>query len=234
MPIVQLKSPYETWRGKSGDTVAYPIAGRMFAREFVNPSNPDDANQQSVRSNLATVAVAFQSLTPAEKSAWANLGAQMNRTDANGDSYTLSAVQAYVSVNTLRLLDGQAGTDTAPSFTTALAPTIDDVEITAPNIAIGLSNTVSGILYYARISAPLPGETRNAYLRDLTSFSAAPNQDDSIQDASGTTHSLQIPTSQLPFSLSGGDRIGVQVTAISADYVPGQKAFTQSITVTAI
>lgn len=234
MPLVTLKSPYESWRGKSGDTVAYPILNRMFAREFVNPTNPDGANQQTVRSYLAQSAVAFQSLTPSEKNAWANLGSQMSRTDPNGNSYSLSAIQAYCAVNAYRLLDGQSTTDTAPTFTNPLAATIDDVEITSPNIVVGLSNTVSGILYYVQISPPLPGETRQAYARDLSSFSAAPNQDDSIQDASGATLNVTIPESQLPFTVAGGDRIGVRVLSLSADYVPGQRSFTTSITVVQI
>lgn len=231
MPLVQLKSPYQTWRGKSGDTVAYPVNNRMFAREFVIPSNPDDANQQSVRSNLATVAVAFQSLTPAEKAAWANLGSQMTRTDANGDSYTLSAVQAYVSVNSLRLLDGQASTDTAPSFTTALAPTITSITTDSIDVFVNLASTVVGILYYAQVSPPLPGETRNAYLRDLTSISAAPNQANSIVAAGSTTMTMTIPVTDLPFSLASSDRIGLKITAISTGYVKGQSVFDQSIVI---
>jgi hypothetical protein len=80
------------------------------------PTNPMSPSQTTVRARFATNSQAWRALTAAQRAAWTSLGANMNRTDSLGQTYTLTGQQAFVSVNTNLLTIGQAAVSAAPAF----------------------------------------------------------------------------------------------------------------------
>lgn len=92
------------------------------------PVNPSSTAQQAVRSRLGTNAASWRTLTANQRQGWESLGAQMQRTDALGQTYTLNGFAAFCSVNNNLSACGENNVTDAPALT---SPTpIDTVTLT--------------------------------------------------------------------------------------------------------
>lgn len=101
----------------------------QYVRTRATPVQPRTAAQLSVRAHQSTNAAAWRSLTTTQRDGWTSLGYQMTRTDSLGQSQNLTGFQAYVSVNNLQLLVGNAVLSdppaiATPSGLTTITPTI--------------------------------------------------------------------------------------------------------------
>jgi len=103
--------------GKAGNNVASRNRFGSYIRIRVNGTNPNTALQQAARTSLATYSAGYRALTQAQRDGWTALGAQITRTDSLGQTYTLTGLQAYVSVNRNLVTIGGAAVTTAPSIT---------------------------------------------------------------------------------------------------------------------
>lgn len=100
--------------GKIGGFVHMKLLGFPVARRHVLPAQPRTTAQVNVRAYLTAASQAFGSLTTPERAAWETLANLMTHSHL-GFTYTPYAINAYISVNVWRQLDGQAIDDAAPS-----------------------------------------------------------------------------------------------------------------------
>lgn len=229
MALYKLQFPVEAIRGLVGGDngqVLYPVAGRQFGRQNVQPLNPQSTLQTSWRGFMTAISQAFGSLTVAQIAGWATLGSQIVRTDEFGQEYTLNAEQAYMAVNSARLANGQALVSVAPAYSLrALDATNGEMTYDSGEDAIQFSlsavTSTPGFIW-ARFSQLLPGNARQARMTDVKTMSV---------DFAGAIQSIpQDPTVDFQFNVvnltpkpSGiTDRIGVYFQAYDANYVPGQ------------
>jgi hypothetical protein len=114
--------------GSSGNTTASHNRFGAYIRTRTIPVNPDTSFQQQVRANFSTIAAAWRGLTPAQRLDWTTLGAQIQRVDSLGVVYNLTGLQAFQSVNAIRLLAGLAVATDSPVLSTL--PELDTFSVT--------------------------------------------------------------------------------------------------------
>lgn len=101
----------------------------QYRRTRATPVNPNSTQQGAVRGRLAANAAAWRDLTDLQRAGWTSLGSMMVRTDALGQSYSLTGFQAYCSVNNNNVAAGNSAVSAAPAMLTpsafdTLTPTI--------------------------------------------------------------------------------------------------------------
>jgi hypothetical protein len=119
----------------------------QYVRTRAQPVQPRSASQLAVRSNLAANAASWRALTATQRDGWTSLGLQMTRTDGLGQSQNLTGFQAYVSVNNLNKLVGNAVVGDPPAITTPSALTTVTPTITgggSPAFSIAFTPTPLG------------------------------------------------------------------------------------------
>lgn len=136
-----------------GVTFSHNRNGR-YARARVKPTNPRSVKQQSVRSQLATISSQWRGLSSAARASWSALGATITDTNRLGDATTLTGLQAFVSINQLRLTAGQSITTTAP---------IIDAIPTFVAGAVVSTVATGGTLTIATTTLPTTGQTLRVY-----------------------------------------------------------------------
>lgn len=103
----------------------------QYVRTRATPVNPNSDAQGDVRGRLSANATAWRALTDLQRAGWESLGSMMTRTDALGQSYTLSGFGAFVSVNNNLLAAGDATVSAAPALVTPDAPVVGAITLTA-------------------------------------------------------------------------------------------------------
>jgi len=88
----------------------------QYVRTRANPVQPRTPYQTGVRSRMATSAADWRALTPTQRQGWSDLGDQMFRTDSLGQTYTLTGLQAFGSVNNNLAAAGEARVTDAPAL----------------------------------------------------------------------------------------------------------------------
>lgn len=134
----------------------------QYRRTRATPVNPNTSFQQAVRAGLATSAVAWKSLTDAQRAQWLSWAEAHPRTDSLGQTYTLTGFQAYVSVNQLRVQAGESASSAVPTNDAPAAPTIGAVTVTtaAATVAYTPSPVPAGTALFIRTSGFVsPGVT---------------------------------------------------------------------------
>lgn len=91
-----------------------------YTRVRALPVQPNTIYQQQARSRLSTASQAWAALTDAQRDSWRQWSAQNPIIDRLGMSQVLAGNAAYVKINALRALCGDAALDTPPL---AAAPT---------------------------------------------------------------------------------------------------------------
>lgn len=80
------------------------------------PTNPQSSFQTAVRGNFADLSTGWRTLTDLQKEGWITLGEAMERQDSLGQTYTLTGIQAYISVNNNLLTVGGTPVANAPAY----------------------------------------------------------------------------------------------------------------------
>ena len=139
------------FRGSQGNTTASRNRFGAYLRNRVNPVQPQTPRQTFIRNTLTDLAAAWRSLTAGQLLDWANLGAQIERTNTLGQIYTLTGLQAYIMTNSARINMGEASVDDAPILD--VLPAILTATITATEGgAIALTYTAQDSPAGARLS----------------------------------------------------------------------------------
>jgi len=113
----KLTMPVEALSGsmsKNPGLVAFVWRGLNVFRAWVSPRNPKSAEQLLIRNIITQAAQAYQSVTPNERTAWAEYAT--NHPEVIFDqAVTLPEIAMYVRVNTYRLIDAVGVEDAAPT-----------------------------------------------------------------------------------------------------------------------
>ena len=127
-----------------GSTTASRNRFGSYFRNRVQGVNPNTSGQQTIRELLQTLSQLYRTLTELQRNAWASLGAQMTRVDSLGQSYTLTGLQAYTSVNMNLFAIGDAFVSDAPLL--AEPTTVEEYSLSVDNSAgeVELTYDVAG------------------------------------------------------------------------------------------
>lgn len=134
-----------SYQGITGSRNAF---GQYYRTRAI-PVNPNSTFQSAARSRLSQLSEVWDTLTDLQRAGWSGLGKSMTRTDSLGQTYTLSGLQAYVSVNSLNLTAGNARVDTAPALSTP--GTLTTVTVTLTNAAFSVAYTTTPLAAGQRI-----------------------------------------------------------------------------------
>lgn len=219
--------------GKIGGFVHMKLLGFPVARRHVLPAQPRTTAQVNIRSYLTAAAQAFGDLTTSERAGWETMANLMPQSHL-GFTYTPYAINAYISVNVWRQLDGQAISDTPPSalagFTgSAIASVAYVTATTVLSFDLTHNGTAAVGFWGVSITPALASAQRAARPSDY-------------RLAMSTTADAIIPVAATPqtVSLTGpiytwtdGQYMAIKVVPLSADYVYGTHYTSrQTITVT--
>lgn len=134
--------------GSQGNTTAAHNPWGSYIRNRTTPTDPATSSQLVQRAAMATLSAAWRELSAGERTAWNALGGSIVKTDPLGQSYNLSGLQAFTSINRVRLTLGEA--------LLAVAPTLDDPPDPTPLVLTGNSG-ISPALSLAFEDTPFSG-----------------------------------------------------------------------------
>lgn len=223
MALIKLGAIVNVASGKLNGVVYSHNRNGSYARTFAIPVNPRTPSQTRVRSNLDTLATQWKGLTDGQRGGWTVLGSQIIRTNPVGDSYDLTGLQAYVSVNQKRLEAGQARVDTAPAL-----GSIDDItgatvvatpSVTPGNRILTISGTPAigiGDRIELFVTGPLsPGRkfvkpSQYKFMQYLTTWTAAQSFLTAWEAIFG------------PFDApKAGQKLGVKIVPVNENFIAG-------------
>src|SRR5918996_3927306 len=111
----------------------------QYRRSRATPVNPNSVSQAEARSRLTSQSAAWRTLTDGQRGGWDSLGSSMIRSDSLGQSYGLTGLQAFASINARRALVGDAVLSNAPALATPDA--ITTATITLSSVAFSIAYT---------------------------------------------------------------------------------------------
>lgn len=116
----------------------------QYVRTRAIPVNPNTTYQSQMRARFGDMAQAWRGLTDAQRAGWNALAGSIVRTDALGQTYSLTGLQAYAMVNLNNLDAANAQVDDAPAL---VSPT---------GLLTMAITTTGGTLSVAYTATPLP------------------------------------------------------------------------------
>lgn len=142
---MKFKSEIVTQASGSVGGVTYAhTAGMLYRRARSIPVNPNTTDQQAVRAIMTALSLRFsQTLTDAQRTAWANYADLTEITNVFGDPLKLSAQQMYIRCNAVRQRAGIAIVDAGPTQPglIALSTPVLTASIASGNLSIAYTNT---------------------------------------------------------------------------------------------
>lgn len=183
--------------GKLAGQVFSRNKGGSYLRQFVKPTNPRTALQLNARDRLSQYANEFRTLTQPQQNSWLTYANAHPVVDRLGNVIKLTAMQAYVKINTNRdINDDFAVNSTVPNepvFTTDIVNAFADLTLTiappvatfmlgagaapgqqlavycSPPVSAGINNTaaVERFLYSKQVSATDPATGYISIYADL-------------------------------------------------------------------
>lgn len=210
------------WDGYPGGLVYFKLLGMQVARQYAIPTNPKTANQLLTRSFLTLASQAFGDLTNDERAAWLTFAAAHPRSYL-GATYTMQEMAAYVWINWLRQIDGQAISDAAPTIDPDWTFTdITSVAYVAGSTTLTLTvehnkSVIANQFVLARISPALNSPQRHARESDyrLIEGVTAGSIPDLVASAADLTFTSPV------FAWTDGQYVDILLTPVSEEYVPG-------------
>jgi hypothetical protein len=94
--------------GSRADLVASHNRYGQYYRERAIPVNPMSTRQSNIRSQLTAASVFWKTLTAAQKTDWQSYANAHPRSNALGETITLTAQAAFVAANVIRQAQGSA------------------------------------------------------------------------------------------------------------------------------
>lgn len=193
-----------------------------YVRSRVSPVNPNTPDQSQARFDFGSIATNYRGLSDGERSGWQTLGQSMIRTDSLGQSYNLTGLQAYMSVNRIRQLFGQTETPTAPTLPvipnfTTLTGTFDGG---TPELSIAFTPTpLTGYRLLIEATRPVSAGinffARSAY-KLIVGTTAAPTSPRAFESEYATAYG------GLDLTQYVGSRVNFRITMVDGTtYVPG-------------
>lgn len=192
-----------------GSTYSHNRYG-LYVRARRKPVNPNTTSQQEQRAAFSSATSAWRDLTPEQRAAWDGASSGAIRTNALGQTITLTGQAAYVASNALRLRLGLAAVSDPPAslgrFSLGdLAPDLGD----------------DGALAISGFTTPANGATAGLYLSvplsDGINFFNGTYQKvfQGVVTANALTGS--VPSARNGITLAAGQRLGWRVSAVQTD-----------------
>lgn len=157
-------------RGSIGNVTHSANRSGQIQRTRAIPSQPRTASQMAQRSKLGSMSAAWRGLTDAQRAAWNGFALSFTTTNSLGSSGHMTGHQAYVKVNTVNLLNGDAQVAVPPTLPAYVAVTTTAVTATAgtPTLAMAGTTPTTGTKHMFYASPQLsPGVTFNNDFRYL-------------------------------------------------------------------
>lgn len=130
--------------GSIGGITGSHNRGGMYLKARRVPVNPNTSFQQAVRNNLSLLQTRFaNTLTSAQRTAWATFAFNVPVTNAMGDTIKLTGQMWYVKANSLRLQSSLAPVDTAPVIFDLASLTQPVPTLTALGTTVSMAYTVT-------------------------------------------------------------------------------------------
>lgn len=144
----------QTQSGSEGGTTASRNRFGQYLRRRAVPVQPRTPSQLVQRARMVTNAAAWRTLTDAQRAGWSDLGSQITRSDALGQTYTLNGFMAYCSVNNNNLDAGQSVVSAAPAIVTPGDILTATITLTAAAMSIAYTGTplAAGVQLFSFIS----------------------------------------------------------------------------------
>jgi hypothetical protein len=102
----------------AGSTTASRNRFGSYFRNRVMPVNPQSESQTVYRLRFQDLSSNWRDLSDEQRQGWAELGSEMVRQDSLGQTYNLTGLQAFTSLNLNRFLIGSALLEDAPAINT--------------------------------------------------------------------------------------------------------------------
>ena len=102
--------------GSLAGIVASHNRGGQYFRRRVTPTDPLTTRQAETRANMATLVAYWQTLTPAQRTAWTLYGSNTPVTNVLGQTIHLTGQQQFLRTNTVRLQIGESIVEDAPTI----------------------------------------------------------------------------------------------------------------------
>lgn len=234
MPICTLRAPYERFHGKvisnitnTGQVIYSSSKSGNVSRAFVVPDNPESPLQILVRGHLADCASAYSNLTKTQAATWTAIGAEIHRQNILETDYVLSGIDAYCSVNVMRILAGVGQsaasiTVQSPGVINALSgcffvsefPTMFGLELTS-------SSMPDGSFIFGRVSPKLPNETYNASPSECTMLNTEVTDSCFNTVNSGTCNIIQSVDEEHQVYGVGNGRVAALCVPMTSEYLVG-------------
>lgn len=116
----------------------------QYRRTRAVPVNPNTNAQALARQRLVDSAEGWRDLSDEQRAGWASLGSQMTRTDALGQTYNLTGLQAFISVNASLQVIGAAQVQTAPALALPDAPAISGITANSGTFEVTIAGPANG------------------------------------------------------------------------------------------
>lgn len=113
----------------------------QYIRSRAIPVNPNSSAQGQMRARFGDNSQAWRSLTDAQRAGWSDLGLQLQRTDALGQTYTLTGLQAYIAINNNNLDAGSAVVSAAPALISPVGLLTATVTTTGGTLSLAYTAT---------------------------------------------------------------------------------------------
>ena len=154
--------------GKLGGTVFSRNKGGAYFKNWVVPTNPQTAKQQSQRALLAQKSAAWRGITTEERTSWQTWANDNPILDRLGNSIILTGAQAYIKININRTNASdpatQADTPSSAVFTADIIDTASALtcEIAAEFLRIPLgTGAAADQIIFSHLSEPVSAGVSN-------------------------------------------------------------------------
>lgn len=236
MAIATLRPPFSRISGKitSAGTAAALIVSTSITtactiRQHCETVKPATAAQRACRTKTGLSAKAFHNLTKAQADAWRAAAAEINRLNALGTRYTFTGINLFQQVNFLRQLNDEAITVTPPSLNNLPTPAtgFQSTNYTAgTNTLTIIVNSGSSVNYSSRALLRITSSSANQARLHLPNECRIPTTDTSLSFAWNVNHKFSFTIHPDTVNMAINQYAGVQITIMSADYLPREPWFT--------
>jgi hypothetical protein len=242
--LLRLNPAFDAMRNKlvqnTTGIVAYglpsPNGNRQFSRNYVVPANPKTLAQIQSRATFTAISTAWSALSDSVVAAWNARAATVHLTDALGRAYNPSGKAWYQSVNTYRILQGNAISSTAPTGAKPGNWSLDDQGVTGANLSMTLVSDSGAAIVddtwgFVRLTPPLPGTNAQAKATDLR-IPSTTTSDAFVDLTGGSPATFTIPTATvlaaMGFTPANTQRLGFSVVVLNTHFEPGSVTFQRS------
>ena len=219
--LIRTQAPVAEISGKQGeDIVFFSWRGTQCARDYARPSNPNTPRQQAFRSTLAAITKRWQTLTDAQREAWASYSALAKVKNRLGSMVTSTPLACYVQTNSIPFTAYGTFIDTPPSPSAPAAPynitstkVDEDNTLTISFTKMQTPTAAEVVVYLFKPASPAIRLSENAMR--IATYPAANAMFPTV--AGATTGSASIDGANMPYPVPAGTVLHVGLRIIMPD-----------------